>query len=135
MVGADELDRTGVRMILNFGHTVGHAIEAASQYSRAYTHGEAVGIGMLVACDIARESGVLKDPALPARLENTLIKFRLPVYTKGLSTESVMKAVGYDKKAAQKRNRFVLPVRLGKTVIVSDVPLNLILAAVEKRKG
>lgn len=135
VVAADELDRSGVRMVLNFGHTVGHAIEAVSQYSRAYTHGEAVGIGMLVACDIARETGVLQQPELPGRLENTLIKFRLPVYTKGLSTDAVLKAVGYDKKAAQKKNRFVLPVRLGKTAIVADVPPNLIAAAVEKRKG
>ena len=135
VVASDELDKSGVRIVLNFGHTVGHAIETASQYSRAYTHGEAVGIGMLAACDIARETGVLKDPQLPARVENTLIKFRLPVYTKGLSVDAVMKAVGFDKKSAQKKNRFVLPVRLGKTVLVSDVPVSAVVSALEKRKG
>jgi len=135
IVAQDELDKAGVRIVLNFGHTVGHAIEAVSQYSRAYTHGEAVGIGMLVACDIAREMGVLKDPNLPERIESTLIKFRLPVYTKNLPGEAILRAVGYDKKSAQKKNRFVLPVKLGKTLIVSDVPTFVIASAVEKRKG
>jgi 3-dehydroquinate synthase len=135
VVAADEFDKTGVRIILNFGHTVGHAVEAASQYSRAYTHGEAVGVGMLVATDIARDLDVLEDARLGERIESTLIKFHLPVYTKGLSADAVMKAVGYDKKAVQRKNRFVLPVRLGRTRIVSDVPEAVILRAVEKRKG
>jgi len=135
VVAADEFDKAGVRIVLNFGHTVGHAIEAVSQYSHAYTHGEAVGIGMLVAADIAREMGVLKDPLLPERLESTLIKFRLPVYTKGLSTEAVVRAVGYDKKSLQKKNRFVLPVRMGRTQVVPDVPEAVLSASIERRKG
>ncbi len=135
IVSIDEFDKTGVRIVLNFGHTVGHALEAVSQYSRAYTHGEAVGIGMLAACDIAKELGVLQDAKLAERLESTLIKFRLPVYTKSVSAEAVLKAVGYDKKSLQKKNRFVLPVKLGKTAIVADVPGALIASALEKRKG
>ena len=134
-MAVDEFDKTGVRIVLNFGHTVGHALEAVSQYSRAYTHGEAVGIGMLVACDIAQSLGVLRDPKLGERLESTLIKFRLPVYTKSVSVEAILKAVGYDKKSLRKKNRFVLPVHLGKTAVVADVPLEVIASAVEKRKG
>lgn len=135
VVEADEYDKTGVRILLNFGHTAGHAIESVSAYSRSYTHGEAVGIGMLVACDISRELGVLKDLDLARRLEKTLIKFNLPLFFKGLSTESILKAIGYDKKSAGKKNRFVLPVRLGKVVVVRDVPNAAIAAALEKRKG
>lgn len=135
VVAADEFDKSGVRIILNFGHTLGHAIEAASQYSRAYTHGEAIGVGMLIAVDIAHALEVLEDPRLGERLESTLVKFRLPVYAKGLSLDAVMRAVGYDKKAAQKENRFVLPVRLGKTRVVSGVPEDVISRAFEKRKG
>ncbi len=135
VVEADEYDKNGVRIILNFGHTAGHAIETASAYSRAYTHGEAVGIGMLAACDISRELGVLKDPDLTRRLEKVLLKFNLPVYHKGLSTENLVKAIAYDKKAVQKKNRFVLPVRMGKVLVVSDVPSAVIKAALEKRKG
>ena len=135
IVAQDELDKTGVRIVLNFGHTVGHAIESVSQYSRAYTHGEAVGIGMLVASDIAREMGILRDLSLIERIEGTLIKFRLPVYTKNVSGEAILKAIGYDKKSLQKKNRFVLPIKIGKTAIVTDVPTSVIAMAVEKRKG
>ncbi len=135
VVEADELDKTGTRIILNFGHTAGHAIETVSAYSRAYTHGEAVGIGMLVACDISRELGVLKDAGLTQRLEKVLMKFNLPLYFKGLSTENILKSIHYDKKSIQKKNRFVLPVRTGKVVVVSDVPAAVILGALEKRKG
>ena len=85
VVGADEFDRSGVRILLNFGHTAGHAIEAASSYSGHYTHGEAVAVGMLIACDISEKMGVCKDRELAARLEKILIKFGLPTYTKGLS--------------------------------------------------
>lgn len=135
VVETDEFDKTGVRIILNFGHTAGHAIETVSAYSRAYTHGEAVGIGMLVACDISREMGVLKDPDLPRRLERTLMKFNLPLYHKGLSTDDLLKAIRYDKKSIQQKNRFVLPVRMGKVAVVKDIPAAVIAAALEKRKG
>jgi len=135
VVEADEYDKAGVRIILNFGHTAGHAIETASAYSRAYTHGEAVGIGMLVACDISKQLGVLQDVNLTPRLERVLMKFNLPLYTKALSTQSISRAIGYDKKAVQKKNRFVLPVRLGKVAVVSDIPSAVITEALEKRKG
>ena len=135
IVQADELDKKGIRIILNFGHTAGHALEAASSYSRLYTHGEGVAIGMLVACDIAKEMGVLRDEKLTERLESTLMKFDLPLFYKGVSTDSILKAMGYDKKAVQGVNRFVLPVRLGKVTLVKDVPTPLIVNALEKRKG
>ena len=134
VVAADELDRSGLRIILNFGHTAGHGIEAAAGYSGHYTHGEAVAVGMLVACDISEKMGVCKDRELGARLEKILIKFGLPTYTKGISTEAVLKAMGYDKKSLNQANRFVLPVQLGKTAVVSDIPNAVILEALEKRK-
>lgn len=133
VVAKDEHDKTGERMVLNFGHTSGHAIEAASAYGR-YTHGEAVGIGMLVACDIAASVGVLKDPELPRRLEATLIKFGLPPYYKGLDTQAILRAMGYDKKFVSGKNRFILPVHLGKTVIVREIPQDIIVRALQKRK-
>ncbi len=134
-VARDEFDKKGVRITLNFGHTIGHAIEAASRFSHAYTHGEAVAIGMLAACDIASALGVLKDKALPERLGTTLIKFGLPLTYKGLAQDALLKAVGYDKKAEHGKNRFVLPVALGRTIIVRDIPVPMIVEALEKRKG
>lgn len=135
VVEKDELDKKGVRIILNFGHTAGHAIEAASSYSARYTHGEAVAIGMLAACDIAEKMGILKEKTLTARLEQTLIKFNLPLFYKGLDRETLMKAMGFDKKAEGGKNRFVLPVSLGSVKTVSPVPSDIISAALEKRRG
>ena len=134
VVSLDEQDKKNLRIILNFGHTAGHALEAASSFSHQYTHGEAVAIGMLVACDIAANLGILKDPALPARLETLLIKFGLPVFYKNLETKAILEAMGYDKKSQAGKNRFILPVRLGKTQISSDVPISVITEALLKRK-
>ena len=135
IVEKDEFDKKNLRIVLNFGHTVGHAIEAASRFSRAYTHGEAVSLGMLIACEIALKLGVLKDRELPVRLEKTLIKFKLPIFYKNIKTEALLKSIGYDKKANAGVNRFVLPATFGRTCLVSDVPVLVIKEALEKRKG
>ena len=89
---------------------------------------------MLVACDIATSMKVLKDKTLPVRLETLLIKFGLPVFYKNLDTGSILEAMGHDKKAEGGKNRFVLPVRLGRTEVVSDVPLTVINQALLKRR-
>lgn len=135
IVEKDEFDKKDVRMILNFGHTIGHAIEAASKFSRHMTHGEAVSIGMLVASDISESLGVLKDRSLTARIEKILMKFELPVFFKGLPMESLMKAIGYDKKTQSGINRFLLPRTIGNIAIVKDVPPAVIEEALKKRKA
>jgi 3-dehydroquinate synthase len=134
VVASDEFDKTGQRIILNFGHTAGHAIEAASGYSAHYTHGEAVAVGMLIACDISEKMKVLKDRELCARLEKALIKFTLPVYTKAISVDAILKAIGYDKKSLNQANRFVLPVQLGRVTVVNSIPNSVIVEALEKRR-
>lgn len=135
IVELDEWDRKGVRIVLNFGHTAGHAIEAASRFSSKVTHGEAVAIGMLVACDIARQLNVLKDERLPGRLEQVLVKFGLPLFYKGVSLEALLRSMGYDKKAEAGVNRFVLPVKMGQTMIYRNVPSSVIEEALKKRKS
>ncbi len=135
VVEKDETDKKNIRIILNFGHTAGHAIEAASEFSNQYTHGEAVSIGMLVACSIAEELGVLKDPLLGQRLEKLLVRYGLPIYFKGLSSANIMHAMGYDKKTEAGKNRFVLPVKMAKTTIQKNVSTDLVLRALEKRKA
>ena len=134
VVSLDEFDKTGTRMILNFGHTAGHAVEAAAAYSGRYTHGEAVAVGMLIACDISEKLGILKDRSLTGRLESILLKFGLPVYIKGLDQAAILKAMGYDKKSEGQKNRFVLPEKLGKVLIQPDVPVSVIEEALSKRK-
>ena len=135
VVVKDERDKKDIRIVLNFGHTIGHAIEAASGFLGAFTHGEAVGLGMLAACDIAVNLGLLKDRSLPERLEKMLMKFELPVFFRRLSVEAILKAMDYDKKTTAGKNRFVLPQTLAKMVIVKDVPLDVIADAIRKRKA
>lgn len=134
IVEKDEMDKKGLRIILNFGHTAGHAIEAASGYGGTYTHGEAVAIGMLIATEMARELGVLQEPAFAERLEKLILKFGLPLYFKGLSMDKILTAMGFDKKADAGINRFILPVAIGKTQIEKNIPSDLIARAVKTRQ-
>lgn len=135
IVEKDEFDKKEIRMVLNYGHTAGHAIEAASRFSRQYSHGEAVAIGMLVAADIGDKLGILKERELTGRIEKMLMKFSLPVFYRNITPDSVLKAMGYDKKSEMGVNRFVLPVALGRTAVVRDVPETVIREALERRRG
>ena len=135
IVKKDEFDKKDLRIVLNFGHTAGHAIEAASKFSKKFTHGEAVGVGMLAACDISAKLGLLKSHELPKRLEQTLVKFQLPTYYKNITSDILLRSIGYDKKSSLGVNRFVLPISLGKTVLVSDVSPTVIREALENRRG
>jgi len=135
VVSRDEFDKKEVRIVLNFGHTIGHAIEAASGYGK-YTHGEAISIGMMCAIELSASLGVLKEFSLPRRLEKLLIAFGLPVkLDKKISVEKMMRAIGYDKKNVDGTNRFVLIEKLGKTVIHRAVPQRLIYDHIQKRRG
>ena len=69
------------------------------------------------------------------RLEKTLLKFSLPVYVKGLKEDQILKAMGYDKKTEGRKNRFVLPVKLGKVIVQKDVPIPVIQEALSRRKN
>lgn len=135
IVEKDEWDKKEIRIVLNFGHTAGHAIEAASKFSNRYTHGEAVAVGMLIACELARLLGILKEASLIGRLEQTLVKFGLPLFYKSIPVEALMKAIGYDKKNEAGTNRFVLPVRMGHTVIARDIPRQSVEDALKSRKS
>jgi shikimate kinase/3-dehydroquinate synthase len=118
VVAADERD-AGRRQVLNLGHTVGHAIEAATGYGR-YRHGEAVGLGLLAAL---RLSGA---DALRAQVRELLRAQGLPVQLAGASVEDVFEAVGRDKKRMPSGLPFVLvdapgDVRLDANVAPAEV--------------
>ncbi len=117
VVGEDEREN-GVRMILNLGHTIGHAIEAVTRY-RVLLHGEAVGWGMLVAITIAAERGLLntREQVRAAELVRTL--GRLPGFR--ASAEALLSASGRDKKNRGSKRRFILPQGIGDAVVVEDV--------------
>jgi 3-dehydroquinate synthase len=118
VVAADEHEG-GVRAILNFGHTFGHAIEATTGFSR-YTHGEAVAIGMVWATELSRRLG-LCDDGLLVRLRGLLRRFGLPTALQE-PVQGLREALLLDKKAVGGRLRFILVERLGKVAVRDDVP-------------
>jgi shikimate kinase/3-dehydroquinate synthase len=119
VVAEDERD-TGHRAILNYGHTVGHAIEAAAGYA-GVLHGEAVAAGMMAAAEIGRRIGVT-PPVVVERLRALLERFGLPTRGPKLDPNRVRAAIGLDKKVAGGAVRWVLLEDVGRTVIRSDVP-------------
>lgn len=119
IVAADERE-SGERALLNFGHTVGHAIEAVTGYAR-YRHGEAVAVGMLAAARLARRLGLLADDT-DVRLEAWAVATELPCDLAGLEAEALLAAMRLDKKAEAGRLVFVLPTRMGEARIVPDLP-------------
>ncbi len=119
VVAADEHEG-GLRAILNYGHTVGHAIERVAAYG-TYTHGEAVALGMVAEAEIAGIRGeiALADLQQQRRL---LQRFDLPTHLRrALSADDLMAAMAHDKKVVAGRLRFVLPEAIGRVHIVNDV--------------
>jgi len=115
VVEEDEKEKN-IRAILNYGHTIGHAIETATHYKK-YRHGEAVAIGMLYASKIAIELGLADETVFKRQL--SLIKqLGLSIQT-GLKPKDIIQRVYSDKKTIAGKLRFVLPIKIGK-VIVSD---------------
>jgi 3-dehydroquinate synthase len=117
VVNLDEREN-GLRMILNFGHTVGHALEQATAY-KTLLHGEAVGWGMVAALYLARERGTISSKQFD-RLEN-LVHLYGPLPALKLKAAKVAAATGGDKKNVGGVKRFVLPVGIGDAGVVEDV--------------
>jgi 3-dehydroquinate synthase len=132
VVQSDERE-TGLRKILNFGHTVGHALEAVTHYRR-FLHGEAVGHGMRAAALIAERLGLLQ--AADRETIDTAIASvgRLPG-ANTLALDDIISAMNRDKKVEAGRAAFVLPVGIGKVVIRSDVPPRIIRAVLKETLG
>lgn len=122
-VSEDETEQ-GVRAHLNYGHTFGHALERDTAYT-TYLHGEAVGIGMRMAAQLAAGLGILTDADLPRRQDALLERFRLPLVHRCAESLSAVAArltnhCLLDKKVAAGRARFVLPAAVG-TVAVHTI--------------
>lgn len=132
IVEEDENEKKGKRTILNFGHTFGHAIETASSYVRKFSHGQAVGVGMLMACDLAVSLNFCSY-SVRERLENVIKRAGLPVCVTGLSLEDILSSMQYDKKFIHGKNKFVLPLKVGRVEIVEDVSDDKIKKACEGR--
>jgi 3-dehydroquinate synthase len=127
VVGIDERE-SGLRMILNFGHTVGHAIEAATHY-RKLLHGEAVAWGMLAALQLGRIRGVI-SPAHADRIEETIFAYG-PLPSFSTSADKLLIAASRDKKNRAGIRRFVLPEGIGNATVVENATDAELIAAID----
>ncbi|MGC2621560.1 MAG: 3-dehydroquinate synthase [Acidobacteriaceae bacterium] len=127
VVAVDERE-SGLRMILNYGHTLGHAIEAATGFKKLL-HGEAIAWGMLAALQIARKRETVK-PDQAERIERTILAYGpLPAFR--ATPEKLLNAAGRDKKNRAGTRRFVLPRGIGDAVVVEDVADAELVAAIQ----
>jgi len=122
VVAEDELD-FGLRNILNYGHTIGHAVESVSGFK--IKHGEAVAIGMVAAARISNKMGLLDEKDVD-RLINVIELAGLPARMPDFSIEAVTQAMQRDKKVREGKVRFVLLQSIGNAVVTDDVPPSLI---------
>jgi 3-dehydroquinate synthase len=119
---------SGLRMILNFGHTVGHALEQATRY-KAMLHGEAVAWGMVAALALARRRGTITGAQME-RMEKLIYRYG-PLPKLKVNAARIMAATGRDKKNVGGVRRFVLPVGIGDAGVVEDVSAQELEAAVK----
>ena len=127
-VVAEDERESGARALLNFGHTFGHAIEAASGYG-AWLHGEAVAAGMVMAAELSALMGHLKKADV-SRVRELLERAGLPLAGPQLEPERLIEVMALDKKAAKGRTRFVVLESVGHAALRGDVDERLVRAAI-----
>ncbi|EAQ79075.1 3-dehydroquinate synthase [Blastopirellula marina] len=128
VVQADERETTGLRAVLNYGHTFCHAFEATCGYGQLL-HGEAVSIGMLCASRLAESLGRI-SPDVTQRQRKLLSALGLPTVPPQVDIDLVMTAMQRDKKVEHGKLQFVLPTKLGMVELVGDVPVKLAKQAI-----
>jgi 3-dehydroquinate synthase len=131
VVAADEHEG-GLRRILNFGHTIGHALEAETGYKQ-FLHGEAVAWGMIAAITIA--AGLQRtDAATAQRMISTILAYA-PLPKVGARGKRIFRRLASDKKTLHGIVHFILPVTIGRVEVVSDVPARAVIQAVDDLRG
>jgi len=129
IVAKDELDRTGERALLNFGHTIGHAIERAGNYEKIL-HGEAVSLGIIAACAISAKKAGLPQAEIAA-VADLLQRFGLPIrLPEDFPHQRILDALAFDKKFERGEIRFVVTPKIGSANLSRDVTMDDIREAV-----
>jgi 3-dehydroquinate synthase len=129
VVATDEREQ-GLRAILNFGHTFGHAIEAATGYE-SYLHGEAVALGMLIAADLSCRLGMI-DATVKARLHDLLARAGLPTAAPKIGAGRALALMQMDKKVLSGKLRLVLLEKLGRAAVTSSYRQDALDAALRE---
>lgn len=119
IVERDEREETGLRAVLNYGHTFAHAFETAAGYG-GWLHGEAVAAGMICASRLAERHGLI-SPDITARQRNLLKAFGLPTVPDNWPADQLVETMRTDKKALAGKMRFILPRRLGEVALFDNV--------------
>ena len=129
IVAADERETTGERALLNFGHTIGHAIERGGEYHE-FLHGEAISLGIVAACEISvRKAGLSETER--AEIVRTLEAFKLPIRLPAdFPKEKILSAIPFDKKFSQGEIRFVVVSKIGSARLATDVTIKDIEAGI-----
>ena len=133
VVSQDERETLGIRILLNYGHTIGHALEASTEYGRFF-HGEGVSVGMMGAARMAEQMGMISSELVDRQYE-LLRRFNLPTSAAGVDIDGIFRAMSMDKKIEAGSNRWVMLEGVGKAVVRRDVPLDLVEATVRELIG
>jgi len=133
IVAKDEKE-SGLRMVLNYGHTFGHALEALTHYN-SYQHGEAVSIGMNCAAQLAVQLGMFSETDFQ-RQQTLLKRANLPVdFPPDITPEALCEAMYLDKKTLGGKLRLILPTRIGEVVIRDDIDDQDVIEAISQWSG
>ena len=124
VVSQDERETLGIRIMLNYGHTIGHALESSTEYGQFF-HGEGVSVGMMGAASMAQEMG-LHSRELVERQRHLLERFNLPTAAKGVNVDDILKGMSLDKKVQGGSKRWVMLEEVGRSVVRTDVPEELV---------
>jgi 3-dehydroquinate synthase len=125
VVAADERE-SGMRALLNLGHTFGHAIETGKGYG-VWLHGEAIAAGTLLAARLSRRMGLIGETEVE-RITTLYRKAKLPTSAPDLGAKRYLELMGLDKKVESGRIRFILLKKIGEAFITADVPEELVTA-------
>jgi 3-dehydroquinate synthase len=132
VVSADERE-SGLRMILNLGHTAGHALEAETAYAR-FLHGEGVEFGMRVAIYLAERTGRLSSADAKLMLDTIALYGPIPS-VEGVSADALATRLFQDKKTIKGRVHWVLPEKVGQVAVVSGIDHALVRAVIQQALG
>lgn len=129
VVERDEFETKSIRTILNFGHTAGHAIEAAGRY-QVYQHGEAIALGMRVAADMSVQLKLFSNKDKDA-LEGLLTAIGLPQKIQRVTLPAILSHLKHDKKFIASKNRFVLANKIGQVSVLQEIPQKVIVQSIK----
>ncbi len=124
VVAADEKETKGLRAALNYGHTIGHAIEAAAGF-KSYKHGQAIVLGMIAAAKIAKNLGICGEKTVNEQIK-VFNSFNLIKPLKNLRIDNIIKRLYNDKKAKDGEIRFILTKEIGRVKLIKIVPITVI---------